>query len=284
MPDMDGGIKKEDTLIDIILSAETPTREENLQMVKKAKQGDAKSLEDIVIRNGKLVVKELRKYSWCKDVYEDLLQEGLMGIGKAVDKFDFDYDTAFSTYAIYWIRQYIHNYFVRKTDIIYYPGEIRQNAAKLNKINERLASEGKPELTNKEIIEELQLKDDSDVVAIKSCIASTLSIDADAGEFGDASIKETIASSEISIEDNYVQKDSNEFLLKVMKKCLNDKEYDIMLMHYGIAPYSKRYRFDEIGHKYSVTKQRIEQIHGKAIRKLRDPRYLNCLKDCDIIV
>lgn len=281
---MDEDLKKEDiqfednSLIGIISSAEIPTREENFELIRRAKSGDKTAYEEIIIRNGRLVLKELKKYSWYQDTYDDLLQEGLMGIGRAIEKFNFDYNTAFSTYAIHWINQYIRLYITKKTGSITYPSEIINKALKLKRLNQDRFANGEPELTNEEALQMLGLGKASDMNIINSYLASLVYLDAESSEAEDLFIRDFIKSQDEEIEDAYIQKDTSEYLIAFIQDKLTEREADVVFMHYGFPPYDKAHKFDDIGDKYSITKQRAEQIHKKAIEKLKDSKIIAQIK------
>lgn len=269
-------------LMQCILDAKTPTKNENIELVKAAKNGDKDALENVVIRNGKLVLMILRRYTWLTEIKDDLLQEGLMGVQRAVEEFNFDYETAFSTYAVYWIRQYINQYITKNGQTVSLPNYMIDRMRKIKKIEDERNSLGLSPLTDKEIAEQLGITEE-EVIATKINTQVMVSLDDKLSEDNEATLGESIASDEANIEFDIVNKDTLQNFSKIIQECLSEREYDIIKRRYGIGEYEDAQTFSEIGEVYNLSKQRICQIEERAIKKLRKPKMLQALKECDIM-
>lgn len=269
-------------LIQMILEAEIPTREENEHLVTLAKEGNKQAMEDILIRNGRLVLFVLKKYGWANDIQEDLLQEGLLGIRKAVEEFSMEYNTAFSTYAVFWIRQAIGAYISRNTRTIKLPNYIIERIRKIEALNAKRAADGLELYNNEQLASELKLSID-DINVAKMYAQATVSLDATMKDDSDMTYGDSIPSDAPEVGSEIIEKGAKESLMQIMEDCLDERELEILKIRFGIGQYKKPHTLAEVGDILNLSKQRVSQLEQRAINKLKSPNRLRELKECAII-
>lgn len=250
-----------------ISEAETPDREENFELIREAKEGNQNAMNEVIIRNGKLVTKMLNKYSWLPEMKEDLLQEGLIGMQRAIREFDFDYNTAFSTYAVHWIQQAINAYISKNAGLITVPSYIRLRAGKIKALEKERDSLGQTPYTDSEIAEILGIRED-DVASARLATMKVLSFDNYVNEDTDTTVEDMIPSDESDIGDRLTEQYTVKDAMEYIKDVLSEREYDMLKMRFGIGEYDKQMNYKEIGDSYGVSKQRAEKIINTALNKL----------------
>jgi RNA polymerase primary sigma factor len=265
-------------LLQRILNAKVPKREENIELVEKAKNGDSQAIEEVLIRNGKLVLSILKQYYWVTDISEDLLQEGLLGIYKAIQVYDKSYNTAFSTYAVWWIKQSITSYISNYDRNIKLTSHIIDKINKMKKIEQQFISEGKQQPTNKELAELLEMSE-QEISELKRYEDHTLSLDLQLGDENNTTIGDLIPNDQDDISEVIMNDMMNEYLQKILEENLNERELDILKMRYGFGTY-KIHTLEEIGKKYDITKERVRQIETKIFKKLKHPKVKKQLAEC----
>lgn len=260
-------------LADTIKSAVIPTRQENINLALKAQKGDGKALEELMIRNGRLVLKQIKQYSSLNYGFqEDLLQEGLLGIQRAVQTYDATMGCSFSTYAVPWIRQYMARYVYNTYETIRIPVHAMEE---MNRIKRKIKENEQENIsmTNEELAESLNMSMEKLSSHLKN-MQKTKSLDEEikVGDTKDSEVtlleavpaKENV---ELEAENTFV----NEMLMKVMDECLSEREKDIIRKRFGFHD-GAIWTLDQIAVGYGVTRERIRQIEAKALRKLKSPK------------
>lgn len=260
-------------LADTIKSAVIPTRQENINLALKAQKGDGKALEELMIRNGRLVLKQIKQYSSLNYGFqEDLLQEGLLGIQRAVQTYDATMGCSFSTYAVPWIRQYMARYVYNTYETIRIPVHAMEE---MNRIKRKIKENEQENIsmTNEELAESLNMSMEKLSSHLKN-MQKTKSLDEGikVGDTKDSEVtlleavpaKENV---ELEAENTFV----NEMLMKVMDECLSEREKDIIRKRFGFHD-GAIWTLDQIAVGYGVTRERIRQIEAKALRKLKSPK------------
>lgn len=260
-------------LADTIKSAVIPTRQENINLALKAQKGDGKALEELMIRNGRLVLKQIKQYSSLNYGFqEDLLQEGLLGIQRAVQTYDATMGCSFSTYAVPWIRQYMARYVYNTYETIRIPVHAMEE---MNRIKRKIKENEQENIsmTNEELAESLNMSMEKLSSHLKN-MQKTKSLDEEikVGDTKDSEVtlleavpaKENV---ELEAENTF----ANEMLMKVMDECLSEREKDIIRKRFGFHD-GAIWTLDQIAVGYGVTRERIRQIEAKALRKLKSPK------------
>ncbi|WP_320046026.1 sigma-70 family RNA polymerase sigma factor [uncultured Ilyobacter sp.] len=241
------------------------TKEEEIEFALKAQNGDESAQEKLVTSNLRLVVSIAKKYINIGIPVLDLIQEGNIGLIKAVSKFDTTMDKRFSTYATFWIKQSILRYISSNKGVIRYPTYIYDNISKINKFirDYKNKSGSVPSIETIAVGLEFKKKDVEKYLNIFE--QSLNSLEESYGENGDL---HSIIPSDDLFEEQIITDSVNEELIRNLK-ILNSKERDVIIHRFGL--FNKNVlTLEEIGNHLNLTRERIRQIQLKAIDKLRD--------------
>lgn len=270
------------SLIKTCAKAKTPTREENLELVRRIQAGDKEAESEFVIRNGKLVITVINnKFNMYID-NEDVFQAGLLGLLKAAEKFDLKdkSDISVATYAYIWIRQSIGRYISENENDIRLPVHAHEKLKKMMAIRNKYNTE-KPECTLEMYIKQETGFDDNVINTLMPYTLHTISLNEpvklDSDSRDDSEIIDFIDDKINSTEDDVVEQFRDEAVYNVMKEALNEREFDVICRRFGIG--YEQMTLEEVGKAYGITRERIRQIEVKALRKLRNPRYKRLLQD-----
>ena len=252
------------------------TAAEEVYLAKRIEKGDMSAKSKLIEANLRLVVSVAKKYFNRGMLLLDLIQEGNLGLIKAVDKYDYKRGFKFSTYATWWIRQAVTRAISDKARTIRIPVHMVENVNKYIRIQRQLLQKFGREPNHDEIAELLGITPDR-VREIIKIAEKTISLDTPIGESEDAHISDFVEDSEVEAPLDaatffMLQKD-----LQVVLNTLKDRERKIIKLRFGLQDGLPR-TLEEVGREFSLTRERIRQIEFKALCKLRYTKN-NALKD-----
>ena len=253
------------------------TAEEELFYAKAMSEGDAKAKERLINANLRLVVSIAKRYVGRGMAFLDLIQEGNLGLMKAVDKFDYTKGFKFSTYATWWIRQAITRSIADQARTIRIPVHMVETINKLIKVSRSLLQTLGREPTSEEIAEAMGISE-ARVIEIQKIAQDPVSLETPIGEEEDSHLGDFI-------EDEQAQAPSDLVAYSMLKEqligvldTLTPREEKVLRLRYGLDDGKPR-TLEEVGKEFNVTRERIRQIEAKALRKLRHPSRSKRLKD-----
>lgn len=253
------------------------TSEEEIDLALRISEGDKYAKEILLKSNLRLVVSIAKRYVGRGMQLSDLVQEGNLGLMKAVDKFDYTRGFKFSTYATWWIRQSITRAIADQSKTIRVPVHMVETVNKIKRISSLLLHSNGHDPTPYEIAKELDMPLDKIKEALKAS-HDPLSLESPIGEEEDRQLGDVISD---DIQAAPLEQATSSLLRDALAdalKTLTDREEKVLRLRFGI-PDGRTRTLEEVGKRFHVTRERIRQIEAKALRKLRHPMRSKKLKD-----
>ncbi len=243
------------------------TSEQERDIAKRIKKGDEEAKKKLIESNLRLVISIAKRFFGSRLSFSDLIQEGNIGLIKAIEKFDPDKEFKFSTYATWWIKQSITKAIADMTKHVRIPVHLIDEINSYNKTYQLLFQKLWREPTSKEIGQKLGFPIKK-IKKLEEVIFGNVSLDREVWDEGRDTLADLIEDNNTLRPDQFAEKNTLRKNLDMILNMLDDREAKIVKMRYGID--GPRYTLEQVGEEFNVTRERVRQIEQKVIQKLKE--------------